>query len=417
MTKGEIIRQTFSALLTTVLVCAIGYGTYKGYMYMSERAKPPAVDRNAVAMPVDVDVVGRRDLQHKINLFATVSSDETVDIKPKISGRLERLSLDDGTSTTIGTVVKKGEVIALLDRREFEAKVEYAQGVFETAQAAIPVAKSAVDVAKVNLVDAERELQRQEELQERSAGMKQLLDKALTERDRCLVLVQQSEASLQQAEASLKQAEASLKQAKIDLDETLIRAPFDGIVTDKYVGHGTLMTPTTALVSIANHYIVKVKMAVPQEFLRYIYKDSTRVSLTSNLWDFPFNDTVYRIYPTLDPVTRTSIVELRTKNFILSDGNWAFRPEMYLDGSILIGTLSNVVALPMDILVRLMDEYIVFIVEDGKVRAQKVKIGIRDGAMVEITEGLQGGETIVVNGQFRLTDGVLVNVRNDGAQK
>ncbi len=392
-------KKIAHSLFTLIVIVGIGYGSYVGIQFVKHMNQKKAKVSEENAIPVHTNKVMRRDMESRLNIKANVGPNESVEIKPKITGRITQLSKIDGTPTSYCTEVEAHEVIALLDQDELKSKVATAKAAYENMLAAY-------DVSQENLRESERELKRQQRLLESHAGTAKSVETAQS------TLIR-SKALAQQAMANRDQAKASLDQAQINLDETYIRAPFKGIISEKYVGTGAMVTTSTPIFKIIDMYKVKSKMQIPQNYLKNIFPKKTKVRLSSELWDQPVESVVNRIYPAIDESTRTATVEVLTPNSLVDSESrtWKFRPGTYIMGSILLNKKENVVALPVDILLR-ENDYYVFVVEGDKVRQQFVKLGIRDGDYIEITEGLKGNEEIVVMGQNRLHSGCSIRKVN-----
>lgn len=389
------VKKIMNSLLTLIIIAGVGYASYVGFKFTSEMSKKKEKKSVEQVYPVRTAKLTRRDMELRVDLKADVSPNETVEITPKITGRIIRLSKDDGTPTSFCTKVKAGDVIAVLDQDELRAKILSVESQIETLRAAH-------EVALVNAQEAQRELERQEKLLVRQAGSQMAYDAAKSTKLRMDALCNQSK-------ANIKQAEATLVQAKINLNETYIRAPFDGIITGKYIGLGSMVTTNTALFQVMDIYKVKSLMRVPQKFLKDIVVGKTHVRLSSELWDKDYDDVVNRIYPSVDELTRTAVVEVLSQNEQLdsSGTEWKFRMGTYIMGSILLDVRKNAIALPVDVLLR-QGEYFVFVAEGDTVRRVNVTLGIHDGEYVEIAKGLRGDEEIVVTGQTRLKDGARI---------
>jgi len=324
--------------------------------------------------------VERRDISEVLLFTGELESPLAVEVKPKIQGRLEKLELEGGEPTTEGAEVKAGEVIAELDRRELEAQVALAE-----AQAR---------QAEVTLADRERERRRLEALFAEEVATEQARDAAVTAHE--------------SARAAEAQARAQLELAKVNLDETRIRAPMDGVVMERRADPGAMVGPSAAIVRIAQMNPLRLMLAIPARLLPMLEEGQTRVAVSTDVWtDREVDGTLARVFPEADPATRTVRAEVHLDN-AKTNGSWPLRPGMYATARLTLATSPGALAVPASSVIRVLDRQLVFRVENNTARAADVKTGLRDGAYIEILEGLSDGDEYVVMGQNKLTDGAPI---------
>jgi len=228
------MKKVLKALVWLAALAAILYGGWRGMRLVQDRQT--AVDRDAGAVAeappvrVIVQTVRQGSLASSVWVTGEIRAVRSVEIAPKISGRLERLRLPDGRAVEEGVEVEEGQTVAVIEHAQLEAAVR-------AAQAALEVAKAARETAKVNLADALREKGRWAELRKQGSGTQQQLDQAATAHER-------AHAQFKQAEAQIAQSEAALAQARVNLDEATIEAPFSGLVTRKHVDEGAFVGPS-----------------------------------------------------------------------------------------------------------------------------------------------------------------------------
>ena len=364
-----------SLLLFAALAIALAPGCAKK---PAESGSGPKAGRGPV--PVRTALVERRDISEVLLFTGELESPLAVEVKPKIQGRLEKLELEGGEPTTEGAEVKAGEVIAELDRRELEAQVALAE-----AQAR---------QAEVTLADRERERRRLEALFAEEVATEQARDAAVTAHE--------------SARAAEAQARAQLELAKVNLDETRIRAPMDGVVMERRADPGAMVGPSAAIVRIAQMNPLRLMLAIPARLLPMLEEGQTRVAVSTDVWtDREVDGTLARVFPEADPATRTVRAEVHLDN-AKTNGSWPLRPGMYATARLTLATSPGALAVPASSVIRVLDRQLVFRVENNTARAADVKTGLRDGAYIEILEGLSDGDEYVVMGQNKLTDGAPI---------
>ena len=463
------MKNKFLAFATVLVVVAILSGSIFA-MFLVQNKYKEAQKKKAGPRDLAVTVQTGKIRRHRIDEVLTFNGDiqpmQSVDLQAKIAGRLLTLALADGTPVEEGTRVKKDELIARFDDRELKAQLANAaaavaateaglaavQADIASFQAGILNAKATLEqrlAAKISAaaasasaraakVDKERELGRQQNLLANQATTQQNYDQAVTAHDQAVAALNQAEASenaaaaqiksaeaailqaeaalerskasVQQAEAAHLQAMANLQQTKVILSETELFAPMDGIVTRKYTDPGSMVSPTTTIVTIMAMEEVKVLLSIPVNHLPRIMPGRTQTRMrTTSLPGEVIDCNVVKVYPSIDITTRTAQVELRVKNRLNDYGSYKLKPGMYATVEVLIESREDVVAIDSALPIRNLARNIVY-VANGKdqVTAVDVKLGIRFENKVEVLDGLREGDEVVVVGQHRLTDGAPI---------
>ena len=361
-----------------MLAAALAAGLGAGCTKAAEKSAAKSKERGPVA--VRTARAERRDLAETLLFTGDLESPLSVEVKPKIQGRLEKLELASGAATTEGAEVKRGEVIAEIDRREPEA------------QAALAAAQ--VKQAEVALADAGRERRRLETLFAEEVATEQARDAAVTAHER--------------ARAVLEAAQAQRTLAAVNLDETSIRAPMDGVVAERRADPGAMVGPATAIARIAQMDPLRLMLAIPARMLPMLEEGRTRVAVATDVWPGrEYDCRLARIFPAADPATRTVRAEVLLDN-PKEAGVWRLRPGMYATAKLTLATSPGALTVPAAAVVRVLDRRLVFTVKDNVARATEVRTGLRDGADIEIVAGLAEGDEYVTMGQNKLTDGAAI---------
>ncbi len=368
------MNKRMAWMLAAALAAGLGAGCTKA----AEKSAAQGKARGPVA--VRTARVERRDLSETLLFTGDLESPLSVEVKPKIQGRLEKLALASGAATTEGAEVQRGEVIAEIDRREWEAQVA--------------LAAAQVKQAEVALADGARERRRLETLFAEEVATEQARDAAVTAHER--------------ARALLEAAQAQRALAAVNLDEASIRAPMDGVVAERRADPGAMVGPATAIVRIAQMDPLRLMLAIPARLLPMIEEGRTRVVVATDAWPGRELDCqVARIFPAADPATRTVRAEVLVAN-PKEHGVWRLRPGMYATAKLTLATSPGALTVPAAAVVRVLERRLVFTVKDNVARATEVRTGLRDGADIEIVAGLAEGDEYVTMGQNKLTDGAAI---------
>ncbi len=215
--------------------------------------------------------------------------------------------------------------------------------------------------------------------------------------------------------AALKRAEAQVAAAETGADDYEIRAPWAGVVSKVWVSEGNYVSPRAPLVELYDPASLRVRFSVPEQDATRVNTDAAVQMSLDAYANRTFSGTIERIYPQLDPATRTLTVEARIEADVpLLSG-------LFARVAVPVETASGAIVVPAGALQALPGGGIVaFAVQDGKAVRRPVKIGLETGDFVQILEGISAGEDVIVRGQESLKDGAPVKVmgqKKDGPKK
>ena len=210
---------------------------------------------------------------------------------------------------------------------------------------------------------------------------------------------------LEIARSALKRAEAQVAAAETGADDYDIRAPWAGIVSTVWISEGNYVAPRAPLVEIYDPASLRVRFSVPEQDVRRL---KTGVAVTVALDAFPgqsFPGTVERIYPQLEPTTRTLTVEAKIESDVsLFSG-------LFARVAVPMETATGAVVIPSGALLALPGGgAVVFVAQDDKAVRRPVKTGLETGAFVQILDGVAAGEDVIVRGQEGLKDGAALKI-------
>lgn len=208
------------------------------------------------------------------------------------------------------------------------------------------------------------------------------------------------------ARVGIEQAEAALELANLQLDETSIKAPFDGIIAELYVTEGSTVGPQ---VPVALYVSKEVEVAIEVEESRIgqIFQGQSASLQTTAYAGQEFPAAVTSIAPVADRDTRTFTVKITPV-----DGSGLLRSGMFANVSLLAEEKKNTSLVPRSAVTRVNDQDIVYVVNGNTVEQRPVTTGLATDGQVEILSGVEPGETVVIAGQPNLTDGAKVEAVN-----
>lgn len=218
-----------------------------------------------------------------------------------------------------------------------------------------------------------------------------------------------SELAYLEARFAAEQSAASLRTLEERLARTVIRAPIDGVLEDRMVEVGALVSPGTPVVRIVDADPVKILAGVPERYAPDVRVGAQATVTFDVLPDAGGVGTVHFVGAAVDARNRTFPLELRFPNPGL-----VIKPEMVANVSVERRVVEDAVVVPQDALVRDEAGYVVFVVEgegDAAVaRQRRVELGPSQANEVMVTAGLEAGERLVVLGQKSVADGDRVRV-------
>ena len=292
-------------------------------------------------------------------------------IAAEVPGQVIKVFVDYGQS------VQAGEPLAELDAEERRLAVEAQQ--------------SEVDRLKALIVNQERTVKR----------LRSLLDKKSVPQDR----VDNAEAQLISLNEQLSGATARLSDKKRLLSECIISSPVAGRVEERYIAEGDYLKVGNPLFKIITDRRLRVVLPFPEN-VAFRLRLGLAVQLSSPLTPgMKLDSTITEIRPSVNTKNRAIEVIVDIEN----PGTW--KPGASVNGTVIIAQKSNTVMVPDQSVVRRPAGEVVYIIEEDIARQREVKSGLRVGELLEIENGLNGGETIAVDGAGYLTDNAPVQVR------
>jgi RND family efflux transporter MFP subunit len=213
-----------------------------------------------------------------------------------------------------------------------------------------------------------------------------------------------TELDFELARVGISQAETAVELAQRQLDETTIRAPFEGMIAELYITEGSVVGPQLPIALFISNDIDVVVEVEESRLDQIVAEQNGAVRVTAYPGrDFPAF--VTRVAPIADSSTHTFAVTM-----IPIDEGGLLRPGMFAEVSILVEEKEGTLLAPRAAVTLIDDQETVYVVNDGSVELRPVSTGIFDSSRIEILEGLKAGEIVVTAGQPNLEDGVRVEI-------
>jgi membrane fusion protein (multidrug efflux system) len=325
----------------------------------SSRSESPAAAANLPSdnrLAVKAQIIMPETLTNRIVTTGTVIASEEVELHSEISARLIKIYFKEGSR------VAKGDLLLKLNDADLQAQLLKAE--------------------------AQKKLAESNETRQRPQYEKQLLSQ------------QDYDATLRDV-ASAK-ADVGLLRAQID--KTEIRAPFDGVIGLKYVSEGSYITPTTKIATIQSIATVKIDFSIPEKYAGQVEKDSPIAFRIQGI-EKPFEARVFAVEPKIDLTTRT--LQLRA---LCTNTEGKIYPGSFANVEFALKQIDRAIMIPTESLVPELKGQKVFLYKNGQAQSRPVKTGIRTDTEIQITDGLQTNDTLIVSGIIQLRQGMAIKI-------
>jgi RND family efflux transporter MFP subunit len=352
----------------------VAFVTRSSWMGTGASAQGPQRPR---VVSVEVATAERKPVPVDVDSIGTVTPISSVALKSRLETTIVAVHFEDGAR------VNEGDLLFTLDSRQIDAQIEQAEGMLAKDQA--------------QLEGAQRDLRRFNDLIGKGATTQVNVDNAKTQAD---ILI-----------GTIKADQAALDNLKVQKSYTSIRAPFSGRISAANVKIGNFVRPAdTAPLAVINQMApVYVTFAIPQRVLvdlrEAMASGSSRVIATIPGHQTSEDGKVAMVENSVD--STTGMVTVRG---VMDNANETLWPGILVATRLTIRT-ENAVVLPTVAVQRSQSGNYVFVVKEGVAKVQPVKVDRTFQGQSVITEGLSGGENVVVDGQLLLSDGTRVEPR------
>jgi membrane fusion protein (multidrug efflux system) len=307
------------------------------------------------AMPVEVAVARQDTVVEAILATGEIEAIQSIELRPEVDGRLLQILVREGAE------VRQGAPLFKIDDAELEAQVARLRAERDVAQQA---------------------LDRTRELLEQNAS---------------------SEADLELAEANARSSQAQLELQQLRLGRTVVRAPFSGVVGERFVSVGDYVNNATRLVTLQTVDPQRAVFQVPERYSQRLQVGQEVTFRVAALPDVEFAGMVDFVDPVVQLPARTITVKAEVPN-----PSRDLKAGMFIEARLATDVRPDAVVVPEDAILPLQGATFVWVVSEGTAERRQVEIGVRMPGFVEIRNGVQVGEQVVVGGLERLSEGAPV---------
>jgi membrane fusion protein, multidrug efflux system len=346
-----------------------------------KKSEPPPV-------PVTTAKAVERDIPVTLQVVGRAEAYESVVLKARVDGQVAAILFTEGQH------VKQGDVLIRLDPSDFAARLQQAGAA--TARDEALIAKSRADTARYTALK-DRNFVSEEKVND----------------------IRTNEAA---AAANLRASKAAEEVARLQLSYATIRAPFSGVVGARLVFRGSSVKINDTTLAVINRVRpLLVSFSVPEKHLPRLRATMDSVKADSGVMKIDvslpgnrsqhFEGNVRFLDNAVDPATGTILMKA-----ILSNEDEKLTPGQFLNVALRLDTLVKAVTVPNEAVQQGSDGNFIFVVKnDNSIEIRKVEKASSDAGMTAISKGIQTGETVVTDGQLRLTPGAKVKTKEPGS--
>lgn len=302
-------------------------------------------------------VVQPRILENSIMTTGNVIANEEVELRSEVPGRIVAINFAEGS------LVNKGSLLLKIDDRELQAQLKKLQ---------------------VDEKQAADDLYRKEKLLELKAVSQEEYDKAFNTHGIAL---------------------AEIELVKTQISKTEIYAPFSGQIGLRQVSPGGFVSSSSLVARLQQTDPVKVDFAIPEKYRGKVQK-GTLIKFRVEGNDSSFTGHIYAMEPKIDPATRN--VSLRA---LCPNPKGTLVPGSFAKVEIVLDNIQDALVIPSEAIIPMMNGEKVFVCRNGKAGSQIIETGIRTEREVEVTSGLNSGDTLITTGLLQLRENTDVKIR------
>lgn len=308
-------------------------------------------------LPVEAVVIRPEPFERKLIVTGSILPSESIELRPEVSGKIVSISFQESQKVVKGQRLVKmddDELLAQLEKQKYNRKL-----------------------------NQDNEF-RQRKLLEKEAISQEEYDNSLNK---------------------LKTTEADIKVLEAQIAETSIEAPFDGFVGFRFVSPGAYVSPSTVIATIYALDPAKIEFSIPARYATRVGLGSKVIFRQENTDSLKYEGEVYAVEPQIDPQTRTLKIRARTPN-----PQGKLIPGQFVSIELILEQLSEAILIPTESVVPVQDGAKVYVLKQGKATELMVVAGERTASKLEITKGLQPGDTVITTGILQLRPGTGVKI-------
>jgi len=349
------IRPALSILIGSCLLALIFTGWH-----------PSRADADDKCVPVKTARVESHDLKLKVRGIGTLEAIQQIMIRPEVNGVIESVHFEEGRP------VNKGDLLFAIDDAKIKDQLTAKQ--------------AGLAEARANLENAESVYNRRQRLFQRDLGTEEARDEA--------------RARYKALSSRVDRLKAEIAGVKETLADTRIKAPFGGVIGERYVDAGEWVNAGTQLAPLVQTGRLKIAFTVPEKYLEQV-KTGQRINVHSPIVpEKEFTGTVTFVSPLIRENTRSLMIKAHIDN-----PEQRLAPGGFAVVDLILDVLEDRSVVPEEALIPTRTGYMVFVVQNRVARGRDIEIGLRSPGIVEIAKGVSLGETVIQSGHISVKEG------------
>ncbi len=355
--------------------------------FLTVSCKPPQAQEAAAddaaggAAPVKVFKVLPQRISEKAYATGTIEAWQKITITPDVGGKIAAIYVREGEA------VRKGQVLAELDTQATRLQLKQAEAAHQVAEAA--------------LKDAMKNRERMERLKDEKAVSDQQFE--------------QVELAAEAAAAQFAQAQAALNLARHSLNVSIMKAPFDGVIASRNAEVGDVINPMMGgysasgsgggVLTLVDYNRVKITVEISQDEVMRLRRGQRALVRVSTFPGREFPASVSVVNIAASPLTKKFGAEV-----VADNPEHSLRPGTFGEVVFEIDTHDQAFVVPQN---AVLENSYVFVVREGKAVKTAVTLGLQNRIWVEVVKGVSEGDVVVVEGNYGLEDGMLLEVTGE----
>jgi len=392
------------AVTTVALALAAAACAKKPDPKVAEAASQKAPE----VLPVTAATAELRKIDRVIAVVGSLSPDETVTINSEVIGKVTAIHFD------FGQAVHKGDILAEIDKQEFQIQVERSKAALSQALARLglsPGQENTPPTSTANMRQAQAQLDDAKFKYESAAKLVKTgdisqeryteLEKAYRARE---AAVENTRDELRMQWASMESLRSDVKLAEKRLNDATMRAPFDGVVAQKHVSVGQFLKDNAQIVTLVKTNPMRLQVGVPESAAGIIKIGTTLTFTTDAIEGKEFTAVVRELNPSLDSKSRILMAEAR-----LTSADPRLRPGMFAQVNLVLARNVNVLMVPKTAIYTIAGLNKMFVIRNGKAFEYRVQPGIEQNGWVEVPQDLvHPNDRVAVSNLGTLVNGSAV---------
>lgn len=416
-------KRIFIVLMIGVIVI-VGAARIKKIYADKEVDGNITASQKDLGIPIELVTVSKDNIVEDISYIGTMSSNESTIVSSAIGGQIKEINVEEGS------MVKAGDILAKIDDNQFTASYATSEKKLNTLRTNYNYLKKEaenfystsslikkLESATSNYEYIEDKSEKYEKLYNEGAVSKTEYDKIKQEKETAYFKLEELKATIDDAynkliherdmaESQISEVKASQNELSIKIEDTLIRAPINGVVKKIHYDRGDLAVMGRPFVNIDNNEELIVKVNITESDLNKINVGDRAVLNVEGLSE-EITTTVSKIIPNLNPNTRVGTLEIGP---IKSKEGIKFVSGNSAEVDIIINEVEDKLIVPKSTIKNLDGENVVYLYEGGKVKERKINTGITVGERTVVTKGLKQGDKIAIKNLSKLYQDARVYV-------